>query len=341
MSEPKLNIGIIGMGRVAMAHADAMIELNEQVNLAAIAEHRIERAKEMAEAYHAKKVFSDYRELLEDPDIEAVIVCLPNHLHHPVCVEAARAGKHILVEKPMCLNLAEADEMISEANKHAITLMVGQCRRFSVAMQEVFQRIEDIGQPFRIDIAFLVHFHQPPTEWWKRSDKAGGLVILLQGSHSVDTVLWLLNKVPSSVAAFSQSQNSLWEGEDEADIILNFNTGELASIHLSLNVSPYLHELLISGPNGSLRLSEYPTEKTYGFYYRLELNDKTILEGEQIPSLYTNQLREFIGAIQENRTPMASCQEVRNTMLVLDAVRKSQKEQKIISIAGSEELNHQ
>jgi predicted dehydrogenase len=228
------------------------------------------------------------------------------------------------------MNLAEADEMISEANKHAITLMVGQSRRFSLAMQEIVNRIDEIGKPFRIDIAFLVHFHQPPTDWWKSSEKAGGLVSLLQGSHSVDTLLWLLKKVPSSVVAVSQSQNSLWEGEDEADIILNFNTGELASIHLSLNVSPYLHELLISGPKGSIRLFEYPTEKTYGFNYRLELN---------IPSLYTNQLCEFVEAIRENRVPIASGQEVRNTMLVLDAIRKSQKEEKIISISCSEELD--
>jgi predicted dehydrogenase len=332
MSKQKLKLGIIGMGRVAMAHADATKALKEQVKLVAIAELRAERAKEMAEVLGVKKVYSDYRELLKNPEIEAVIICLPNYLHHPICMEAARAGKHILVEKPMCMNLAEADEMISEANKHAITLMVGQSRRFSLAMQEIVNRIDEIGKPFRIDIAFLVHFHQPPTDWWKSSEKAGGLVSLLQGSHSVDTLLWLLKKVPSSVVAVSQSvpssvvavsqsQNSLWEGEDEADIILNFNTGELASIHLSLNVSPYLHELLISGPKGSIRLFEYPTEKTYGFNYRLELNGKTILEGEQIP------------------IPIASGQEVRNTMLVLDAIRKSQKEEKIISISCSEELD--
>ena len=333
MSEQKLKVGIIGMGRVAMAHADAIKDLNKQVKLVAFAELRAERAKEIAEALGVKNVYADYRELLKNPEIEAVIVCLPNYIHHPVCLEAAKAGKHILVEKPMCMNLAEADEMIIEADKQEVTLMVGQSRRFSLAMQEIFNRIDEIGQPFRIDIAFLVHFPKPPTDWWKSSEKAGGLVSLLQGSHSVDTVLWLLKKNPTSVIAFSKSQKYLWEGEDEADIILNFNTGELASIHLSLNVSPYLHELLITGPKGSIRLFEYPTEKTYGFRYRLELNGKTILEGEQIPSLYTNQLREFADAIREKRIPLASGQEVRNTMLVLDAVRQSQIEERIVSLS--------
>jgi predicted dehydrogenase len=334
MSEQKLKFGIIGMGRVAMAHADATKELKDKVDLDAIAELRAERAKEVAEAFGVKKVYSDYRELLKDPEMEAVIVCLPNHLHHPVCLEAARAGKHILVEKPMCMNLSEADEMISEANKHEITLMVGQSRRFSRAMQEIFNRIDEIGQPFRIDIAFLVHFQQPPTDWWKSSEKAGGLVTLLQGSHSVDTVLWLLSKIPSTIFSTSRSRNPRWEGEDEVDIVLGFDTGELATVHLSLNTSPYLHETILVGPKGTIRLFEYPTDKAFGFSYRLDVNEKTVLEGEQIPSLYTIQLKEFYEAIRENRTPIASGAEIRNAMMVLDAIRKSDKEGKLIHLSA-------
>ncbi|UCH20304.1 MAG: Gfo/Idh/MocA family oxidoreductase, partial [Deltaproteobacteria bacterium] len=328
MSEQKLKCGIIGMGRVAVAHADATRELKEQVELVAIAELRAERVKEVAEAYGVKKVYSDYHELLKDPEIAAVIICLPNHLHHPVCLEAARAGKHILVEKPMCMNLAEADEMISEANKHEITLMVGQSRRFSWAMQEIFNRIDEIGQPFRIDIAFLVLFLDPPTDWWKSSEKAGGLVTLLQGSHSVDTVLWLLSKIPSTIFSISRSRNPQWEGEDEVDIVLGFDSGELATVHLSLNTSPYLHETILVGPKGTIRLFEYPTDKAFGFSYRLDVNGEAVLEGEQVPSLYTMQLKEFYEAIRENRTPIASGGELRNTMMVLDAIRKSDKEAK-------------
>jgi UDP-N-acetylglucosamine 3-dehydrogenase len=332
MSEQKLKCGIIGMGRVAVAHADATRELREQVELVAIAELRAERIKEVAEAYGVKKVYSDYLELLKDPEIAAVIICLPNHLHHPVCLEAARAGKHILVEKPMCMNLAEADEMISEANKHEITLMVGQSRRFSLAMQEIFNRIDEIGQPFRIDIAFLVLFLHPPTDWWKSSEKAGGLVTLLQGSHSVDTVLWLLSKIPSTIFSISRSRNPQWEGEDEVDIVLGFDSGELATVHLSLNTSPYLHETILVGPKGTIRLFEYPTDKAFGFSYRLDVNGETVLEGEQVPSLYTIQLKEFYEAIRENRTPIASGGELRNTMMVLDAIRKSDKEGKLIHL---------
>jgi predicted dehydrogenase len=235
------------------------------------------------------------------------------------------------VEKPMAMNVIESDEMINAAQENRVTLMVAQSRRFSDAMMKIREKMAtEIGHPFRIDINFLVNFPQPPTDWWTSADKAGGLVTLLQGSHSVDTVLWLFNKVPSTIFSISQSRNSLWEGEDEATIVLGFGSGELATVHLSLNTSPYLHETILVGPEGTIRLFEYPTDTAFGFFYRLEFNGKTVLEGEQNPSLYTRQLKEFCKALRDNRTPIAAGSEIRNTMMTLDAIRKSDREGKVI-----------
>jgi len=330
MARRKLRLGVIGLGRIALAHLDAAANLRDEIDLVGISTRKIDRAQEISKRFEVKKSYSDYHDLLADQEIEAVIVCLPNHLHHPVCKEAARAKKHILVEKPMAMNLGEADEMIEEARAHGITLMVGQSRRFSDAMREIFKRLDEIASPFRIDINFLVSFPQPPTEWWKYSKEAGGLVILLQGSHSVDSALWLLNKIPSTIFSISRRRNPQWEGEDEADIVLGFESGELATIHLSLNTSPNLHEAIIVGPKGTIRLFEFPMEKTFGFSYRLEINGKTILDGEQIPSLYTVQLREFFESIRDNRLPIACGEEVRKTMLVLDEIRRSDREGKVV-----------
>lgn len=333
MSEEKLRIGIIGFGRIAMAHANAAMDLKDGMELTAISTRRADRAKEMAAKFGVKHVYSDYHELLSDQEIEAVLVCLPNHLHRPVCVDAARARKHILVEKPMALNFKQADEMAKEARKNQVTLMVGQSRRFCNAIREVRERMGEIGPPFRIDINFLVNFPQPPTDWWKSSEKAGGLVILLQGSHSVDTIVWLLNRIPSTVFSISRSRNPLWEGEDEADMVLGFDSGELATVHLSLSTSPYLHETIIVGPKGTMRLFEFPTGGIFGFSHRLDINGKTVMDGEQIPSSYTVQLKEFLEAIRDNRTPVASGEEVKRTMFVLDEIRRSDREGRVIRLA--------
>jgi len=330
--ERRLRFGVIGCGRIAQAHFAAIEFLKEEVDLVAVTDTDEKRAKEAKERFGARYFIPRYEDLLDHPEIEAVIIALPNHLHHPVAVQAAIAKKHILVEKPMALNTKEAKEMVEMAKRNGVTLMVGQSRRFSDAVFELQRRLPEIGELFRIQISFLVHFPTPPTGWWKRSEEAGGLIILLQGSHSLDSILTWIKKIPRQVCTFSSRRNIQWEGEDEADILLSFDQGELASVHLSLSTSPEIHEAILVGTKGVMKLAEYSTGKPFGFGYHLDLNGKRIFSGEQIPSNYTLQLKDFIDALREGRTPVASGEEVLNTMLVLDAARQSEREKRVVFI---------
>jgi predicted dehydrogenase len=329
---------MIGSGRIAQAHLAAIENLKDEVDLIAVADVDEKKAEEAKERFGAKFFTRRQEDILQDKDIEAVIVTLPNHLHHPVVLQAARAKKHILVEKPIALNTTQAKEMVGEARRNNITMMVGQSRRFSDAVSELTKNLPEIGRLFRIQISFLVNFPVPPTNWWKRSEEAGGLVILLQGSHSIDSILTWIKKIPLQVCAFTSRQNTQWEGEDEADILLSFGQGELASVHLSLSTSPDIHEAILVGTKGVMRLTEYSTGKPFGFGYYLDLNGKRIYSGDQIPSNYTLQLKEFIEALREGRKPIASGEEVLNTMKVLDAARLSEKEKRVVSIKESLEL---
>ncbi|MBC7189383.1 Gfo/Idh/MocA family oxidoreductase [Candidatus Aerophobetes bacterium] len=328
----KIGLGVIGCGRIAQAHLEGINCLKDEAVLVGVADIDKEKAKKAKENFGAKIFYTDYRELLKNQEVEAVIITLPHHLHCQSTIEAARAGKHILVEKPMALNLKEADKMIEEAEKNGVILMVGQSRRFSDPVLEAYKRVEEIGEIFRIVINFLVYFPEPPTPWWKSYREAGGLIVPLQGSHSIDFVLWFLKQLPESVYATGFSKNPSWEGEDEADIIMNFTGMKVASIHLSLNISPPIHEIIVAGTKGTMRIYEYPTGKPFGFANRLEINGKKIMEKEQIPTNYTLQLKEFLTAIREKRTPLASGKEIRNVVKVMDAVNSSIKTGKVVPI---------
>ena len=325
-------MGIVGTGRVAQAHLEAIRDSNAGVELAAVCDVDGDKAQTAADAYGARRIYQDYRKLAEDSQVDAVIVCLPNHLHHPAVLALAEAGKNILVEKPMSMNLREADQMIRAAQRNHVTLMVGQSRRFSRAIGLVRERLREIGAVFRIDISFLVLFSAPPTDWWSDSRKAGPLVIPLQGSHSIDTVVWLLDKVPSSVYAHTTLHNPRFGSADEANMVLGFDSGEIASVQLSLNTTPYVHETLISGDKGTLRIYEHPTEKTYGFRNRVVLDERTIFDQEEIPSLYANQLSEFAASIREVREPMACGKDVRRTMQVLEAACRSSQTGRVVRL---------
>lgn len=328
----RIRLGVIGCGRVAQAHLAATENLKAEVELIAVADSDEKRAKEAKDRFGAKTFTSRFEEILHLPEIEAVIIALPNHLHHPVTLKATKTKKHILVEKPMALNTKQAKEMVKVAKRNGVTLMVAQSRRFSDAVFELQKHLPEIGHLFRIQISFLVSFPSPPTPWWKRSEEAGGLVIFLQGSHSIDSILTWIKKMPRQICTFSSKQNIQWEGEDEADILLLFDQGELASVHLSLSTSPELHEAILVGTKGVMRLTEYSTGKPFSFGYHLDLNGKRIFSGEQTPSNYTLQLKEFMDALRSGRTPLASGEEILKTMLVLDAARLSDQEKRVVSI---------
>jgi len=332
MIETKVRLGVIGCGRIAQAHLAAIENLRDEVDLIAVADVDEERARMAMERFGARLFTSRLEDVLQHPEIDALIITLPNHLHHPVTVRAAKAGKHVLVEKPMALNFNQAKEMVEEAKRSGVTLMVGQSRRFSYAVFELEKNLPQIGSLFRIQISFLVNFPSPPTKWWKRKEEAGGLVILLQGSHSIDSILTWIKKMPIRACAFSSRQNPQWEGEDEADILLSFEKGELASVHLSLSTLPEIHEAILVGTKGVMRLIEYSTGKPFSFGYYLDLNGKRIFSGDQIPSHYTLQLEEFVRALREKRKPLASGEEVLNTMRVLDMVRLSERENRVVYV---------
>ncbi len=322
-SQKPLGLGFIGSGRIAQAHLAAASKLSDRVRVVAIAGRRRDRAEATARQYGIPAVLDDYRELLMDRGVDAVVITTPNDSHAAIACDAANAGKHILVEKPMALDTASAETMVRAAEDGGLTLMVAQSRRFSDAAQELVRRLPEIGEIIRVHITFLVSFAQPPTEWWRSSAQAGGLVILLQGSHSLDSIYWWLGRVPQTIYATSARTNAAWEGEDEADIVCRFAGGATATAHLSLSTNPPVHEALVVGRRGHLRLIERPAGAPFENLYRLEKNGETVLDGLQSPSLYTHQLREFADALRERRRPLAAGREILNVMRMLDAARAS------------------
>jgi predicted dehydrogenase len=318
-----LTLGFIGYGRIAQAHLKAAANLPGVVRAVAIAGRRREKVAEVAKAYGIPTVHDDYRRLLSDPEIEAVIITTPNDSHATIACDAARAGKHILIEKPMALDAHAAETMVRAAGTAGVTLMVAQCRRFSDAARELVRRLPTLGEVFRVHITFLVPFPQPPTDWWRSSTQAGGLVILLQGSHSLDSVYWWLGRVPSQIYATAARRNPAWEGEDEADIVCRYEGGVTATVHLSLSTNPVVHESLVVGTQGQLRLIERPAGPPFETSCRLEHNGEVLMDGLQAPSLYTHQLQELVAAIREGRAPLASGQEILGVMRMLDAARAS------------------
>jgi len=327
----KIRIGIIGCGRISLAHREACKNLADEVKIEAIADINNKNLLRFTERYKVPYIFNDYHKILQNENIDAVIICVPHDLHEKITIDALEMKKHVLIEKPMALNYKQAKNLVNKAEKNQRRLMVGQSRRYSQASLKMKEIIDsgEMGDLFRIIINFLVFFKEAPTNWWNIKKSSGELITLLQGSHSIDTIIWLFDKIPLKV--FSNNFIKSFILADEGDIFLNFGNAS-ASIHLSLNTKTPIHEILVIGSKGVIKLSESQIMGTFNFKNKLELNNKIILEGKQDPSNYTLQLQEFLDSIRENRESLTEGSKMLKVMRVISAAVKSSNSEKVVTL---------
>jgi predicted dehydrogenase len=331
----KVGLAVIGSGRIAYSHLTAINNLKNKSELIATVDIIEKTAKEAALKFEAKKYYTNLEDALNDKEIEAVVICLPHHLHKDACVKAAEKGKNILIEKPLTNTVEEAATVLEAAARNSIKLMVGQSQRFHTAAQEskrIFNNGE-IGEIIDISVSLLGYVDKPPTSWWTSKEKNGGLLIPLWGSHIIDYILWLSGKFPNRVYAETSSNNPAWEGEDEVNIILGFNEKMLANIVMSYNAhtvqskgegfimpTPRYHRYVI-GTKATLHLVDY-TE--------LFLNEEPIVSGEQKPSIFYLQMEEFLNSILENREPSIPGKEGFKVIQVMEACKISAEKHELI-----------
>ena len=336
----KVGLAIIGCGRVAYSHLFAIRELNHITKLVATISRTKKHAQKAAKEFGAKRYYTSLDDAFGDSEIDAVIVCLPHYLHADACVRAAESGKHILVEKPMANTVKEAKKMIDTASRNRVILMVGQSRRFYNAVLEskkCFDRGE-IGDIIDVNAILFGYMDKPSNSWWRSEKKTGGLIIPLWGSHIIDYILWLSGKIPKRVYAESYSYNPNWEGEDEASILMGFEGGMMASVVMSWNA----RLVEISKLKGEGKILPTPEYNRYiigtkGIMYlkgetELFLNRKKLVSGEQKPSNFHLQIKEFVTSILEDREPLASGKEVLKVIQVMEASRISAKEHRMIEL---------
>ncbi|MGQ9631612.1 MAG: Gfo/Idh/MocA family protein [bacterium] len=329
----KLGLAVVGCGRIARQHLTALRDLADSIDLTAVVSRNEERVRSYAKEFGARKWYRTMDEAFGDPEIEAVLLCLPHHVHAEASIKAAKARRHILVEKPMANTFEEAQDMVRAARENNVKLMVGQSRRYFRAVMESIRRSGEIGKPLQITTVWTRLVERPPTDWWASAEKTGGLVMALNGSHAVDYILWLLKETPIRVYAETYSNNPIWEGEDEATVVMGFESGAIATVHLSFNdrlfgatKKDYYYRHII-GTKGTMDLIDEDT---------LKINGETVVDEERKPEYFIvqmrEQLKEFAAAIRENREPLASGEEVMQSIKVLEAARRSASEHQVINL---------
>ncbi|NLJ85316.1 MAG: Gfo/Idh/MocA family oxidoreductase [Firmicutes bacterium] len=304
----KVKIGVIGCGAIARyTHLHGYAQLDD-VEVVALADPYRKNLNLLGDMHNIPKDarYVSYEDLLARDDIDAVSVCTPNYLHGPQTVDALRAGKHVLCEKPMATSVEAAEAMVNAAADAKKVLMVGFTHRYLKHNQVAKGLLEDgaIGNPYMIRVRFA---HDGPykswaatTDWFFRPEKAGGGALLDMGIHALDISRYMLGEITSISGRIGTFGKDIVV-EDTA--VLNFSFGDRALGYI---------ETGWSSKEGVLGLEIYGTEGTIVVDYVTPIRVFRASTGqwEEITDAKNDaavaEMRHFVDCVKTGKTPLTS-----------------------------------
>jgi len=256
-SAGSVRVGLIGCGRIAqLVHLDALGRV-PGLELVAAAEPVAERRDEVARRLPGCQMLEDHHQLLALPEVEAVLISLPNSLHAEVAVSALEAKKHVYLEKPLATNTEDGRRVVEAWRQSPCVGMIGFNYRFHPLHQELQRELarSRLGTPTLIRTAFTSPPRELPT--WKRERASGGGVLLDYASHHIDLLRFLTWSEVVAVAAQIQSQRT---EDDTASLQLELANGTLVQSYFS-TVGVEKDRFEVQGTGGTLRLDRLGSKK--------------------------------------------------------------------------------
>ena len=294
-----LGLCVLGCGSFAGVFARSMAQLAGEVDLY-FASRDLARAQDYAARFNGADAFGSYEQAVADPRVEAVYVCTPHHLHREHASLAFRAGKHVLVEKPIAGTMADAEAMIAEAESTAVTFMVAENYRFLPPVQEAKRLIDD-GKVGRVRLLQL-HEQYPftPGGWRSRRDLNGGGVLIDGGIHKLSAVAHLAGQPTEVYAREVLPGHAGLEAEDGVVAITRDGDGVVGLINHSWSVAPPSPHswVSISGSEASLYF-----EPGKPWLRITDAVSETTVDLDDYGNGLVPMVREFLDSIQKGRPP--------------------------------------
>ncbi len=332
----RTHVGIIGAGSIALEHLDGYQQVADQTRVTAVADVDADGARRYAERAGGAAVFTDYRELVESPLVDAVDICLPHHLHAPAIIAAATAGKHILCEKPLCVSLAEADAIAAAVASSGITLMCAHNLLFlpPVAPARELIRQGRLGQVYaaRATDSFFSLMDASTAGWRAERATSGGGELLDTGYHPTYLLLHLLDSEPVEVAAMlSRHRLDFLDGEDSAQVMVRFANGSVGSIATSWAYEPdgSTERFSVVGENGSL----WSDGRSLMFKERGGEPVVIVEPGDDDSATYALEVIDFVSCLRTGRRPLNTEVEGIEVLKVILAAYASAEQGRIVAIA--------
>ena len=339
----KIGFGIIGAGAISAFHASSMQSL-ENVRLIGFYDPVREFAEKRAEEFHCR-AYSDFEEFLADPEILAVTIGIPTGLHGKIAIQAAKAGKHILCEKPLEITPALCDDVIRACEENNVLLATVFQNRFTDSIRKV-KAAADAGRFGKMILSSAqVHWFRTADYYGKSSWRGtwkmdGGGALMNQSIHTVDLLLYL-NGDPAEVSAFAGTLTHEIEVEDTLCAAVRYQNGSMGTIEVSTSCAPgFPRRLEFCGSKGSVTIEgdqiirwsfAEPIPGDDDMVSRCDANAAGGSNPANIPTDgHAAQIRDLANAILNGGKPILDGVEGRRAVAFINGIYEAAKSGKIV-----------
>ncbi len=334
-----IKVAIVGAGFMGDTHASAYSKM-ESASLVAICDQNVEKGVQLAEKFHCRH-YADFDEMVKDCEMDLVDICLPTFLHERFAVRAANAGKHIICEKPVTLNVESLDRMIDAAEKNHVTMYVGQVVRFWPEYVEA-KRLLDKGVLGEIKSYYAARLSEHPawSEWYRKAENSGGGLLDLH-LHDIDYACYLFGKPEKVYATGKKNEYGSW---NHVSSMLTFSNGVSTTIEGILEMPegyPFTMQLRIAGSKKAFEyimkagknLEDVASAGRAAYVYGDGESKKLPIQEDDA---YTIELQHFVNCIDSGKpSEVLNMQQVREVLCTIRALHQSLEEGREIVVSYS------
>ncbi|MEC0308649.1 Gfo/Idh/MocA family oxidoreductase [Paenibacillus lautus] len=340
-----INVGVIGTGSISAMHLQSY-QKHANANLLAVCDLNEERAQRAAEKYGATKVYTDYNELLADPEIDAVSICTWNNTHAEISIAALNAGKHVLVEKPLCRTVEEALQVQEAVKSSGKLLQVGFVRRYDPNAQ-MLREFADKGEFGDIYFAKASSVRRlgNPGGWFSDIERSGGGPLIDIGVHVIDLCWYMMGRPkPVSVSAntyrklgnrsnvrnlsfykaadYDAEKNTV---EDMANAMIRFENGAslLVDVSFTLHSKENLQSVKLYGDKGGFEIDPEVVIVTEKHDTIINIQPQTDNKGFDFDAAFQSEVNHFISSIKNGTSPLSPVEDGVEIMKILCGIYES------------------
>ena len=333
----QLGAAIIGCGWVAEEYVKAF-ERDPRSKVRALAG----RTPVKAEAYKAHyqldcDVYTDTGAMLARDDIDMVVVCTPHDLHTPYVLDAASAGKHIIIEKPVALRMDDVRAQCDAVNKAGVKTIVSFVLHWNPLLLNVDKLLADeaFGNVFMLEVDYFHRIWCDPAESWLGTQAQGGTSMLAAGCHAVDALRWFARSEPAEVSAYQTKTENPIEYPGTLTAVVQFEDGKVGRTTSCFDaMMPYVFNIGVYGTEGSLRNDRLYAPKLFPHQNGFTTIPCILPDsGDVSHHPFQGEVSYFIDCILSNTRPVPDLEDAAKTMAVCLAADRSAEEGRPVKIA--------